>query len=557
MRPASNCRDCLYILLAQSALALLLCPFQDAPFIDDAFYAWPVEHLLATGRFAALEYANNLNATQVLWGALFCLPGGFSFVALRVSTWTLATAGLCAFYLLLRELSVSRRDALIATALLAFNPIFFVLQFSFMTDVPFLALTVAATYAFVRALDRSSVRWLAAAAFLATLACGVRVVGAVWPIAATLTLVLRAKLDVGGSASDVRRSPTSTLAKPRHLLLTLSPLLAFALLALYTRHHTIRPADISDLPNSPANRLANLKLFALPMLPQMSLAAVLTAAAVLGPSLLPFTIPLLSPRGGKAPHRIPRTIVITLLLTISACLLPQWLQPLHSGATWSWRELGYVDVPNRPALPPPPWLAHALCAIAVLSFAVALANLPRLRWGPANALLAWQAVGHLLLIALLWLFYDRFLLILLPVAILFLAQSPLTRPRWSIALIVPLAAVCFLGTGDHLAYNRALADGLAWLRQHGARPSEISAGYAQNAWLQYAHPENAPRDPATGQPIIPGFTTDLVPRYELSDRPLPDTVILHTLPCRRWLGPNATVYVLRYPHDLNRPRTQN
>jgi hypothetical protein len=549
-------RDCLYILLAQCAVALVLWPFQNSPFIDDAFYAWPVEHLLSTGRLAALEYANNLNATQVLWGALFCLPGGFSFAALRVSTWALATAGLCTFYLLLRELNVSRRDALIATAVLGFNPVFFILQFSFMTDVPFLALTVAATYAFARALNLSSVRWLVAAVVFATLACGVRVVGVVWPIAAALTLLFHARFGAGRSTADVRRS-TPPLARPRYILFTLTPLLAFGLLALYTRQHTLRPADIADLPNAPANRLADLKEFGLPLLPQMSLAAVLTAAATLGPSLLPLTLPLLVPRRGGAAARILRVIVIAIVLAIAACFLPQWLQPLHSGSTWSWREVGYVDVPNRPALPPPPWLAYPLAGLALISLAAALANLPRLRPSPANALLAWQTLGHLLIIALLWLVYDRFLLILLPIAILLLAQTPLPRPRWSVALIVPLALICLLGTRDHLAYNDALMDGFAWLRAHGARPSEISAGYAQNAWRQYAHPENAPRDPATGRPIIPGFTTDLVPRYELSDHPLPDTVILHTIPCQRWLGPGATVYVLRYPQELNRPRRQD
>lgn len=34
---------------------------------------------------------------QVIWGALACLPFGFSFTALRVSTWLLALAALLRF----------------------------------------------------------------------------------------------------------------------------------------------------------------------------------------------------------------------------------------------------------------------------------------------------------------------------------------------------------------------------------------------------------------------------------------------------------------------------
>src|SRR5437763_1652153 len=142
--------DCLYIVCACILLAILLRPFHDQPYSDDWCHAWPVEHLLKTGEFANLAYSSNLHVTQVLWGTLFCLPMGFSFAALRVSVWVLGMAGLCIFYLMLRELDVSRRDSLIGAAILAFNPIFFVLQYTFMTDVPFIAVTISATYLFLR-----------------------------------------------------------------------------------------------------------------------------------------------------------------------------------------------------------------------------------------------------------------------------------------------------------------------------------------------------------------------------------------------------------------------
>jgi hypothetical protein len=71
-----------------------------------------------------LNYADNANVAQILWGSLFCLPFGFSFTALRVSTWLLAVGGLCGLYLLLRELEVSRRDAILGTATLGVYPVF-------------------------------------------------------------------------------------------------------------------------------------------------------------------------------------------------------------------------------------------------------------------------------------------------------------------------------------------------------------------------------------------------------------------------------------------------
>jgi hypothetical protein len=63
-----------------SALPLVaLRPLQNAPFIDDWAYAWSVEHLRRTGELRILGWAVSQNVAQVLWGALFCAPFGFSF----------------------------------------------------------------------------------------------------------------------------------------------------------------------------------------------------------------------------------------------------------------------------------------------------------------------------------------------------------------------------------------------------------------------------------------------------------------------------------------------
>ncbi|HET9013347.1 MAG TPA: glycosyltransferase family 39 protein, partial [Gemmatimonadaceae bacterium] len=151
--------DCLAIVLAAALPLVLLRPLQDVPFGDDWTYAWSVQRLLAGHGLQWLDWSIHYNAVHVLWGALFCLPGGFSFTALRASTWTLAASGLVALYLLLRQLQVERRDALVGTATLGVNPIFFGLSFTFMTDVPFVALSTWAYLATIVALTRRSESW--------------------------------------------------------------------------------------------------------------------------------------------------------------------------------------------------------------------------------------------------------------------------------------------------------------------------------------------------------------------------------------------------------------
>ncbi|MBI5394724.1 MAG: glycosyltransferase family 39 protein, partial [Verrucomicrobia bacterium] len=167
-------RDCFWIILAGALAALTLRPFQDTPLIDDWTYAWAVEWLLKHSQLRMLDWCIHINPVHVVWGWLFCLPAGFSFVALRLSTFVSAVACVCGVYAVLRELEVSRRDALIGAAVLGLNPIFFFLAISFMTDVPFLALTVWAAWAMVRALRERSNGWLVAASALAALARGVR-----------------------------------------------------------------------------------------------------------------------------------------------------------------------------------------------------------------------------------------------------------------------------------------------------------------------------------------------------------------------------------------------
>src|SRR5262245_40676327 len=146
--------DLSWIALAWVAAALVVRPFQNTPFIDDWVYAWPVERLLERGDLRVLDYSGSLNPVQVLWGALFCLPFGFSFTALRIATWVAGLCGLWGMDLLLRDQGVSRRDALLGTACLGTYPIYVILSASFMTDVPLVACIVWATLAFVRAMRR-------------------------------------------------------------------------------------------------------------------------------------------------------------------------------------------------------------------------------------------------------------------------------------------------------------------------------------------------------------------------------------------------------------------
>jgi len=90
-------------------MALLAKPVGDFPINDDWVYGLSVKALLETGRFSLPSPASTNLLPQAYWGALFCLPFGFSFTALRISTLVLGLIGVVATACYRGGLAVSLR----------------------------------------------------------------------------------------------------------------------------------------------------------------------------------------------------------------------------------------------------------------------------------------------------------------------------------------------------------------------------------------------------------------------------------------------------------------
>jgi Dolichyl-phosphate-mannose-protein mannosyltransferase len=146
------------ILLAAVWLAMIILvnPIGNYPLNDDWAYGWSVMTLLKQGGFQLSDWTAVNLLSQVIWGALFCIPFGFSFTALRVSTLVLGLVGVLATYALLREMKVKPPVALAGAVTVAVNPLYFCLSNSFMSDVPSFSFTAVAFLFLVRYLTRSS-----------------------------------------------------------------------------------------------------------------------------------------------------------------------------------------------------------------------------------------------------------------------------------------------------------------------------------------------------------------------------------------------------------------
>ena len=182
MNPPPMSRKTLIGPLAVSAVywaaALLLPSLQDVALNDDWAYASAVRALFQRGSIELPIWATPSLIIQAMWGALFNFLFGPGYGPLRLSTLMLGWVGVLAFHDLVRQDGHEKSPGLdgLLALLFAFNPLFFVLCPSFMTDVPALSLSLIALALSRRALNggRCDWRWLAMGSAFAALSYGIR-----------------------------------------------------------------------------------------------------------------------------------------------------------------------------------------------------------------------------------------------------------------------------------------------------------------------------------------------------------------------------------------------
>jgi 4-amino-4-deoxy-L-arabinose transferase-like glycosyltransferase len=104
---------------------------------DDWAYARSVEILYWDVKLTIFPVVAATAVGQVFWGGLFALIFGMELGVMRLSTVVIVALGAVALYAILRQLGVSRSRSSLGMALYLFNPLAFILAFSFMTDPHF------------------------------------------------------------------------------------------------------------------------------------------------------------------------------------------------------------------------------------------------------------------------------------------------------------------------------------------------------------------------------------------------------------------------------------
>jgi hypothetical protein len=123
------------VLLFYVILLTVVPPTGEFPTIDDFDYAATAWHLADTGQLTLSDWPAMTLVTHVAWGALACKLFGNSFAVLRCSMCVLSAAAGVAIYYGVRQAGHSRPLASLAAVCFAANPLTVSFEYTFMTDV--------------------------------------------------------------------------------------------------------------------------------------------------------------------------------------------------------------------------------------------------------------------------------------------------------------------------------------------------------------------------------------------------------------------------------------
>lgn len=468
------------MLLTWCVAVVLVDPQGEFPLNDDFSFAKSVYNLCEEGHLLLDDWLAMTLATQLFYGVAWCELFGFSFEVLRYSTLLLAAAGLLMCFRLLGLLGAPGGHAFFFTLVLAFNPLFFSLAFTFMTDVHYLVWMLAALLFWMRYLRSGAGLVYFIALFLTLALVFLRQTGLMVALAAAVAVLLRE----GRS--------------PRTVLKACFPLLLSGVGLVLWYHWLDAHQGLPESFGKPGKLLKNLAdpehLKSLP-------ARILVLIAYLGVFTLPLTLSFnvrvftegnSGNYSGKAGWRL--ALVLAYLL-----------------AGWALREkIPWGNIFYNFGLGPPTLkdgqfflnLKYQLrgwpLEVLRLSFIAAggwflwcSAGLcRRLARSAENSLLLTCVLTYLAFLLLDTHAFDRYFLVLLPLCLFLFSGisfgkkvTGFSPASWAALLL--LAAFSMAGTHDYLSWNRARQAALNHLvNEQKIPPEKIDGGFEFNGWYK-------------------------------------------------------------------------
>jgi hypothetical protein len=541
-------------------MIVLINPVGEFPMNDEWVYALAVKSVLETGQYQMPHPTIADVFAQIWWGVLFCLPFGFSYLALRISTLVLGLGGVFAMYALLKELSGNARMALLGALVLACDPLYLGLSCGFMTDVPFLALAIIGTLLLFRGFRSDQTVFIVA---------GILVLFADVLVRQLVVVVLLA-FAVGYL---VRFGVTRA-----NVLKAIVPMVLGTMLHFGYQHWLIASGRTPFF-MPPMAGLVTPRTTAVSFLHEIWV-RLQTTAPYAGFMVFPFLL-MLRPirqigRSARAMNVACGVLIAATAVFIFTCLWRGNLMPLRGNSLLA---SGFGPLQVKDAFPPihtnvPPsspymdvfWIVvtigGALGACCILCYLLYLARdmlsrvtkagIPCDLWPEYFILTALGAYAGILLV--IDFLYDRYILFLLPLLLLLLAAGARraviiqtsTGFRYGVILTIFYAAFSVPSVHDYFTWSRARWVALDYLTNDlHLTPNQIDGGFEFNGW--FLHDEAYQQKPNKSEYWVDDD------EYVVTTRPLPGYQVARRYPVNRWLPVSGGDIVILHRTEGTKP----
>lgn len=428
---------------------------------------------------------------QLYLGALFIKLFGFSFAAVRISILTVSIVTVALMQRLFVRFGISEWNATIATLTIGLSPLFLPLAFSFMSDVPGFFCLAICLYGCVRAVeaetDRAALGWLAFAAISNVAGGTARQI--VW---------LGALVIVPSTAWWMRRRKNALVAG------TALWLLSAGAIAACMHWFSAQPYTVSE-----SLLTKSLGWEWLVEIRSVIVRNLLAICGFLLPILIAFLLryPFGNRRARVRAAAAGGLYVAAVIFLVARHRPVYWLAPFTDNYI---TEKGLLDVTGILGQHPGGFPFGVRVALTALTFAAAIGfllcvwnardevrgtenharkvNFP-ISWNAVFTMLAPFALAYFLLLVTRSNVYDRYLLPLLFVALVFVLrfyeQEISDRlPLSSVALMIVFAAYGVMAMHDLFATDRARLKAANEVAAAGVARTEIEAGLEYDAWTQ-------------------------------------------------------------------------
>ncbi len=134
------------LILIFIAAECIVNPLGEFPLNDDWSYSKSVLNWHKDGKYSIGDWPAMTLFTHLFWGLLFTKTFGFSFFILRASILVASIFGISVLFFLIKKITNQPLTAFVACLVLLFNPLYFNLSNTYMTDVSFNTLMLLCFY---------------------------------------------------------------------------------------------------------------------------------------------------------------------------------------------------------------------------------------------------------------------------------------------------------------------------------------------------------------------------------------------------------------------------